>query len=169
MAKAYQKYAWVLLLVPSLFLIVFATQGVIFGYGNMAPDNLVSAGVSASTPHATVVLLNYISRNSAWSTVSLMAFVVFVASTSYRRGNRWAWYGILWVFLTASVAGILEGIDEGQSLYAFFSSFSPIVALGYDTPVVLGLLLPYRIFFPNQRRSVVLLVAVLIALIFFIF
>jgi hypothetical protein len=138
--KAYQKYAWVLLLVPALILGVLSVQGLASGYQSEAPDNLVAGAVTASTPAATVNLLNYIARGAAGGTLDLMVLVAVVAATGYRRRARWAWFIELYIF-AASVAAIAIEATEGQN------NLLGVLILGI--PFALGLFLPYRRFFPK--------------------
>jgi hypothetical protein len=144
--RAYEKYSWILIIIPISILFVFASGGLIYGYTNMAPANLVSAGVSSSTPSSTLTLLNYFARLNAWSTISLSAFVIFVTLTSFRKGKPWAWYAILWVFASTLVAGQIEVMSGG------YYRNSDLTSLLFDLFIVLGLLLPFRKFFPKTQR-----------------
>jgi hypothetical protein len=113
----------------------------------MAPSNLISE-ISAAAPASTITLLNYFARLNAWSTISLMGFVIFVAFTSFRKGRPWAWYVMLWFFASAFIAYALEILNGG----AYRNSELALVIL--VLPFVLGLLLPYRKFFPKKREPV---------------
>jgi hypothetical protein len=142
--RAYEKYSWILILIPISVLFVFAIEGLAYGYTNMAPSNLVSAVASSSTSPSTIMLLNYLARLNAWSTISLTAFVIFVASTSFRKGKPWAWYAILWVLVSSLVAGQIEIMNGG------YYRNSGLTFLLFDVPIVLALLLPIRKFFPRK-------------------
>jgi hypothetical protein len=140
--KAYEKHAWIIFFIPGLILGVLSVTGLAFGYSSEAPSNILAGAVSASTPRATLNLLNYVSRGNALATLFLMILLLVVAFTGYRRGQPWAWYVILWLFASAIAASTLEVI-EGQNNFAGF------LILG--VPFVLGLLLPYRKFFPKRQ------------------
>jgi hypothetical protein len=140
--KVYEKYAWIIFFVPGLILGVLSVMGLAFGYSSEAPSNILAGAVSASTPQATISLLNYVSRGNAMATLFLMILLLVVASTGYRSGKPWAWYVILWLFSSAIAAFILEVI-EGQNNFAGF------LILG--VPFALGLFLPFRKFFPKKQ------------------
>jgi hypothetical protein len=140
--KAYEKYSWILFFVPGLILGFLSVMGLAFGCSSGAPSNILADAVSASTPQATINLLDYVSRGNAMATLFLMILLLVVASTSYRIGKPWAWYVILWLFASAIAAFTLEVI-EGQHNFAGF------LILG--VPFALGLFLPIRNFFPKSK------------------
>jgi hypothetical protein len=143
--RTYEKYSWILILIPISVLFVFALGGLIYGYTNMAPSNLVSAEVSPST--SSITLLNYFARLNAWSTISLAALIIFVTLTSFRKGKQWAWYVNLWMFASSLVAGELEVMGGGHYRN------NDLLSLVFDILILSGLFLPFRKFFPkNQRR-----------------
>jgi hypothetical protein len=156
--KAYEKYAWVLFLVPGVLLGAFSVLTLAVGYSNQAPSNLVTAGVTASTPPATVTLLNYIARGAAGGTLTLMGLVVVVACTGYRTSARWAWYVEFYIFAATAAAGIMETLETGYS----FSQNDLIGALIFVLPFALGLLLPYKKFFTRNREPIGVLLVLLI-------
>jgi hypothetical protein len=137
----YEKYSWIFLLVAPLILSILNIQALVYGYSFSAPSNLLSGAVTASTPGATVNLLNYIARGSAGGSLLLMVLVLAIAVTGYRRGQRWAWFIEAYIFL-GLVATVGMEITEGQN--------NGIGILILGVPSILGLLLPYRKFFPKR-------------------
>jgi hypothetical protein len=142
--RVYEKLSWVLLLVPALILGALSLQGLAGGYSSEAPANLVEGAVTASTPPATINLLNYIARGAAGGTLDLMVLVIGVAVTGYRTRARWAWFVELFIFAASVVAIGLE-VTEGQN------NLVGVAVLGI--PWILGLALPYRMFFPRTRAT----------------
>lgn len=76
-------------------------------------------------------------------------FVLFTAvvATGYRRGERWAWFAA-WTYPGAilgfaTIATIHDGWSEGELGWA-----GPGIAI-VMVPILLGLLLPIRRFFPR--------------------
>ena len=66
---------------------------------------------------------------------------VLISATSYRKGKKWAWY-LLWYVPVVLVIGIYQSyasLDLRALVGNFLESAVP----------VLGLLLPYRKFFPK--------------------
>ncbi len=125
-----------------LIIAVLNIQGLIYGYSSEAPSNLLSGAVTSSTPSATVNLLNYIARGAAGGSLVLMILVLAVAASAYRKGLKWAWYVEAYVF-AAAVAILALEMAEGQN------NWTGIIILGL--PWLLGLVLPYRMFFLRKQ------------------
>jgi hypothetical protein len=161
-SRAYQRYAWVLILLPALALGALNVVTLVVGYSNGGPSDLVAAGVTTSTPPGTIALLNYIARGAAGGSLVLAALVAIVACTSYRTGDRWAWYVEFYVFLAAFAAGVMETIERGA---ISFSQNDIIAFLVFSLPFALGLVLPYRRFFQTNRQLVAVLVVFLLGIV----
>lgn len=78
-------------------------------------------------------------------------FVLFTAvvATSYRRGERWAWF-VAWTYPAAilgfvTIATVHDGWSEGELGWAGLGIAIVMV------PILLGLLLPLRMFFSRER------------------
>lgn len=71
--------------------------------------------------------------------------IVVIATTSYRRGEKWAWYA-LWILpLHASLdMATVEG-------YGALSMASATWDIALVLSTILALLLPYRRFFPRSE------------------
>ena len=67
---------------------------------------------------------------------------VLISSTSYRKGKKWAWYLLWYVPVFWVIAGYLQYASGGQI---------PLVTIILSPIPVLGLLLPYRKFFPRRE------------------
>jgi hypothetical protein len=158
--RAYQRYAWVLILLPSLALGALNVMTLAVGYSNGAPSDLVAAGVTASTPPSTIALLNYIARGAAGGSLIFVVLATIVACTSYRTGARWAWYVEFYLFVATFAAGVMETIEEGAISY---SQNNIIAFLIFSLPFALGLILPYRRFFLTNRLLVAVLVVLLLS------
>ena len=146
MERVYEKYAWVILLVLGLLWMV---TGLVQVFG---PDELLDTdaqlitGISwselkDSSPSATdLVSFHYGSMGLIKTSWSL--FVIAIALTAYRKGEKWAWY-TMWlaplVLLWSAIFSVNFVGDINQAL-----QWIPIMTL-----TLLGLLLPYRKFFPR--------------------
>jgi hypothetical protein len=140
--RVYEKYSWVLLMIGPLLIAVLNIQGLFYGYSSDAPSNLLSGAVTSSTPAATVNLLNYIARGGSAGSLLVMLLVLAIAATAYRKEERWALYIEAYVFVGA-VAILFMETTEGQN------NLLGVLILG--VPWLLGLILPYRKFFPSKR------------------
>ena len=67
---------------------------------------------------------------------------VLISATSYRKGKKWAWY-LLWYVPVIYVIGLGIGQYASGQIPLWSTFLSPIP--------VLGLLLPYRKFFPKAQ------------------
>ena len=67
---------------------------------------------------------------------------ILISSTSYRKGKKWAWYLLWYVPAFWVIAGYLQYASGGQI---------PLVTIILSPVPVLGLLLPYRKFFPKKQ------------------
>lgn len=99
--RAYERYAWTLLVVVSALFIPIAIGDVILGAGGDPVTTESVAGIpwgelQASDP----AVANLVDLHARVVGAGLLAFLLLslaVALTAYRRGERWAWYG-LWTW-----------------------------------------------------------------------
>ena len=147
--KFYEKYAWVILLTLGLLWLVvgivamYQPEG-IFGTDAKSVTNMPWSELKASSPMAAK-FVKFIYGQMGLLKISWSLFVLAITLTGYRRGEKWAWY-IMWLvpFLLVSDA-IFSAIyigDVSQTL-----QFIPITTI-----TLLGLLLPYRKFFPSKAN-----------------
>jgi hypothetical protein len=146
MERVYEKYAWVILLALGLLWLVvgivavFSPEG-IFETDAQSVTNMPWSELKASNPVAADFVI-FVYGQMGLLKISWSFFVLVITLTAYRKGEKWAWY-TMWsvpVFLMgdALFSAIYIG-DVSQML-----SFIPIITL-----TLLGLLLPYRKFFPR--------------------
>jgi hypothetical protein len=142
--KLYQKYAWILLFVIGVLVMV---PGVFHFIGiNTDPATaeeilgMSLSGLEESNPEFFDLYAFYF-RFGGLSDVGFGFLVAVISATAYRKGRKWAWY-TLWsvlVYFAASTA----------LLYVYgLSILAPIV---FVILALLGLLLPFRKFFPTDR------------------
>ena len=146
MARTYEKYGWaVYLALGILWLVVGLVQ--VF-----SPDELLRTDaqlitdmswseLKASSPVATdLVRFHYGQMGLLKTSWSLL--VLAITLTGYRRGEKWAWY-TLWLVPTLLVWNAFYNVyflgDVNQML-----QWIPVTTVS-----LLGLLLPYRKFFPR--------------------
>lgn len=118
--KAYEKYAWVLLLATG---VLGMTLALVLTFAPSTICNVCNPEV-----------LGFVSALSTFW-VGMNAFGLAITLKSYRSGEKWAWY-TLWYF---------------PAIFLIHSLFVPLPhnILSVIMPV-LGLLLPYRKFFPKH-------------------
>ncbi len=114
--KAYEKYAWILLLAEGLIGLGLAIVIMLFGF--------------------EIGFFPYSPLLKAFT----FLFISVIATTDYRRSDKWAWYALCYppVYFTGEIVGELGNTQ------------SPALSIIFLVPSVLGLVLPYRKFFPGK-------------------
>ena len=143
--KFYERNAWILFFVLGIVSIAFSLLFILLG-GSLL-DLLEIRGVTGMTWDQLVAsspkLANEISlvARAGYGFSNLIGAVLLTAVSwkSYRTGERWAWYA-MWIVPIALGSIAITGLSAGAGGWPiFFGLF--IVAL-------LGVLLPYKKFFP---------------------
>lgn len=150
--KAYEKHAWIVLF--ALGLIQLLAFG--FGYwilgglgGSLRPDDIALKNFTGITWDQLVARVpgigSYISllgREVGINDIGYGILVIAISFVSYRKGERWAWYA-LWIIPVRIVGFMANDLSGG-------SSFGVVMGIPFIVVALLGLLLPYRKFFPRK-------------------
>ena len=149
--KFYEKYAWVILLAVGLLWLVvgivavFQPEG-IFEADAQAVTNVPWSQLKASSPEASNFII-FVYGQMGLLKISWSLFILAITLTGYRRGEKWAWYILLLAPILLVSDALFSSIfigDVSQTL-----AFIPITTI-----TLLGLLLPYRKFFPKKPSDV---------------
>lgn len=162
--RTYEKYAWVILFVLSVFwvirgLLAIFLGGAIFDIGLHALTGKGWNQLLVQSP-ALATFINGSQYEGGAFMVGFGLFGMAISSTSYRRGERAAWY-TSWVMalvvfivfpiaLGANTPFATVGPPQGQTVEG--GPIAPIAA-AYSVLILLtllGLILPYRKFFPKN-------------------
>jgi len=147
--KAYEKHAWIIFLVIGIFQLVTAL-GSTFTAGEVEWSSRFQSitgttwdSLKASSP-SIFKFIALVNTEGGILRVTLAILFIGISLKSYRKGERWAWY-LFWLSLVALTANL--GVNEiyGVSIVGFFAPFFVLY--------LLGLLLPYRKFFPKKAVS----------------
>lgn len=141
--KAYQRYAWViLLLVNTLLAVNVAVVAAVDRATAFQGDTgvLWQEFTVAYPSVANAYMLNLWLLSVVYTGLALFALII--TYFGFRQGQRWAWFA-MWLLgavltLTAILFNPLKRPDPGMT-YAAFAAVT-----------VIGLLLPIRKFFPKQ-------------------
>ena len=143
--KAYEKYAWILLFAIGVIFLVSAVPATL-GIPHPATVERIAGmtvnELKVSNPGFYNLYIFYF-RFGGLSDIGFAFFITAISVTAYRKGEKWAWYA-LWVlpaYFIASAA-ISMSIESNLSLLLPETVFA-ILSL-------VGLLLPYRKFFPSK-------------------
>ncbi len=132
--RAYEKHAWILLFALGTFFLLEAITHIV---GQAIGD--VDLGT------ASAALANFVRLDDRELGINLAAFsvlVMVISRTSYRRGDRWAWYALLVVpifILALPLNNPIGGL-----------AFALSVSTPFLLVALLGLFLPFRKFFPKR-------------------
>jgi hypothetical protein len=154
--KAYEKYAWTLLFVFWALHLVLSVRDFFPSLQDFCLGCLPGAqtAIQSSTGMTWSQLVSTNPRFASFlastliddgiSGVGLAIFGMIVSMTSFRRGEKWAWY-VSW--------SMPIGIFAAQlNLYLLTGSVMVIVlAVTFIVVSLLGLFLPYRHFFPGRK------------------
>ncbi|UCE45485.1 MAG: hypothetical protein JSU93_00910 [Methanobacteriota archaeon] len=147
--KIYEKYAWIAFFaLGSIFLVTAIPHAL--GYntdpalvenlGGMTPDELKDSNPMFFD------LYSFYLMGGALSDIGFAFLITVVSATAYRRGEKWAWYAF-WFIPVYFIAFIALSL-------AFESSSSVMIPplMVFVVVSLVGLLLPFRKFFPSKAQ-----------------
>lgn len=144
--KIYEKYAWIaFFLLGAIFLVSAVPHA--FGFNT---DPALVESISGTTPDDLkdsnpmfFDLYSYYFMGGALSDIGFAFLITVISATAYRRGDRWAWYAfwLVPVYFLGWVA-LSFTIESSSSTRPYLMVFV-ILSL-------VGLLLPFRKFFPSK-------------------
>ena len=127
------------------FVAVFQPEG-IFEADAQSVTNMPWSELKASSPEASNFVI-FVYGQMGLLKISWSLFILAITLTGYRRGEKWAWYILLLAPILLVSDALFSSIfigDVSQTL-----AFIPITTI-----TLLGLLLPYRKFFPKKPSDV---------------
>lgn len=148
--KAYEKHAWILLFAVGAVSFIYTVFQLATGpsaHQDLQPIAGMSWDELSSANPRVAGYIDFIYRG-LYAHGALTFFVMAVSLKSYRRGEKWSWHTV-WSF-PVLVAVLIAN-------HARFSAQTEPTSLYFLTVLLiaslLGLLLPYRKFFPKLSRS----------------
>lgn len=134
--KTIARQAWVLLFLIGLGLVTFAYDNLIV-IPALDPADPARGWSWLTTDPAVIDYLKFWFRNFGYWVLAVAVFVMVISATGFRQGERWAWYSLLYL-------PVHIGIHM-----AIWPWTIPILSVVMIMALV-GLLLPFRIFFPKR-------------------
>jgi len=151
MEKFYEKYAWILFLLIGIMILV---GGVPHMFG-VNTDPILVESISGQTIDELKTtnprffsLYNFYFSGGGVSDVGFAFFLIMISLFAYRKGEKWAWYSF-WaipLFFTGFLFLILPLPTQAQS-----TMFTPLII--FIVLSIIGLLLPFRKFFPKKKEK----------------
>ena len=140
--RAYEKHAWILLFVVGLF-------GISLGAGLLLQPlpklgDITGLDWDETSPQARVAV-EHLKTISQWI-FFFSIFTVVVSAIPYKKGEKWAWYA-MWTLPVNLIIGAWRDLELG--ITGFWPLWWPMLLL----PIIvslLGLMVPYRKFFPSK-------------------
>ena len=141
--KAYERYAWIIFFVYGLLPVMIAPIHLLSG---LPPDPPSPEGMTGLTLDEIAVripgIIGYIRSISVQLFNFMLAMgvlVMAIAAVPYRKGEKWAWYAF-WILPTNLVIQLAN--SRG--------GFRWQVDLAFIFVILIGLIIPYRKFFPRK-------------------
>ncbi|MBU0660648.1 hypothetical protein KKG22_00545 [Patescibacteria group bacterium] len=146
--RFYEKYAWVIFLIIGVMVLA---GGIPHMLGNNTDPALVET-ISGQTIEELKTsspmffnLYNFYFSGGGLSDIGVAFFLIVISTFAFKTGQKWSWYSFLFVplFFIGWLFLILPLPDQAQS-----SMFTPLIV--FIILSILGLLLPFRKFFPKK-------------------
>lgn len=140
--KIYQRYAWLILFVLCIFLILNMLFLFVAPVEEIFEMDTGVAWSEFSTDYPDVASEYLLEQRLLYTAfLGIALFGLVIAFGGFRKGQRWAWY-TMWVFPATLILTVIVLALHGQPEIGAFYVVFVVIAL-------LGLLLPFRKFFPN--------------------
>ncbi|MHC1680545.1 MAG: hypothetical protein AB9860_04765 [Methanomassiliicoccales archaeon] len=150
MERVHEKYGWIILFALGLLWLVvgivavFQPEG-IFETDAQSVTNIPWSELKTSNPEAANFVI-FVYGQMGLLKIGWSIFVLAITLTGYRKGEKWAWY-LMW-----SVPAFL--VCDALYTAIFIGDISQVLDfIPITTITLLGLLLPYRKFFPRSPPS----------------
>ncbi|UCB58436.1 MAG: hypothetical protein JSV67_07490 [Thermoplasmatales archaeon] len=146
MERVYEKYGWAVFLFLGLLWVVVGFAQAFFPDGLVEDDaqhviDMSWSELKASSPAASD-LVRWLYGGMGLLKMSWSFLVIAITLTGYRRGEKWAWYALCLVPILLVSSALFNAWFFGD--VSEMLQWIPITTLS-----LLGLLLPYRKFFPK--------------------
>jgi hypothetical protein len=149
--KVYEKYAWIIFSVigaMTLVTAVFHALGI-----NTDPalvESIAGKSIDAlkSSDPMFFNLYNFYFSSGGLSDIGFAFLLIVISATAYRGGQKWAWYAFWFVPAFFSGFAALSLTLPVESSSSMIPSLMVFIILS-----LVGLLLPYKKFFPSKTNN----------------
>ncbi len=131
------RYAWMLLFIVGLGFLYYAYVNIVL-IPALDPADPDRGWAWLTSDPQVIEYIKFWFRNFGIWVLAVAVFVLVISATGYRRGERWAWYSLLYL----PVHIIIH-----MFIWPWTIPFLGILMI----VTLLGLLLPVRVFFPTDE------------------
>ncbi len=136
---AIKRYMWILFLLIGIGLLFFAYDNIIV-IPELDPVDPDRGWQWLSSDPEVIEYIKFWFRNFGFWVLAVSIFVIVIAITGYRNGERWAWFSMLY-------------LPVHIGIHAFLWPWLTPAILVVVLIAIIGLVVPYRLFFPRQVPS----------------
>ncbi len=137
--KIISRYAWLLLFIVGLGLAFYAYDNLVI-IPALDPGDPDRGWAWLTSDPDVIEYIKWWFRTLGFWVLAVAVFVMVISSTGYRKGQKWAWYSLLYLPVHILIHILL------------WPWLAPML-LGVLLIVLAGLVLPFRRFFPRIDRS----------------
>jgi hypothetical protein len=136
--KNIHQYAWILLFFVGLALAFYAYDNLVV-IQSLDPADPNRGWAWLTTDPDVIEYIKFLFIILGYWVLAVSIFVLVISSTGYRKGERWAWYSLLYLPIHIIIHIML---------WPWLAPALFVVLL----IVIVGLALPFRIFFPRTEN-----------------
>jgi len=149
--KFNEKYAWLIFVIIGIIVMIGAIPHILGFNTDPALVKTISGKTIDELRSLNPMFFNLYSfyfRGGGLSDLGFAFFLIAISLTAYRQGQKWAWYAFWFVpvYFLAWISLSSKLPFESKS-----SLFLPLIIL--TALSLVGLLLPFRKFFPNKETK----------------
>ena len=145
--KAYEKHAWIILFAWGIFGVIGGSLNIVEPTPEIIRDFEPITGTMwsellATNPRAAT-FIDFTLRSAGILILAISLLMVALSLKAYRKGEKWAWYA-LWTYPVYLGLFVVRDLTYGAGTTTLVGE---VVLMAV---VLVGLLLPYRKFFPKK-------------------
>jgi hypothetical protein len=149
--RFYEKYAWIIFLITGVLILAGGIPHMLGNNTDPALVETISGQTIEELKHSNPMffsLYHFYFSGGGLSDVGVAFFLIIISIFAYRTGQKWAWYSLWFVplFFIGWLFLIIPLPEQAQS-----SLFTPLIV--FIILSILGLLLPFRKFFPKNSAN----------------
>lgn len=131
-----KKYSWILLFLVGVGLALYSFDNIII-IPALDPADPDRGWAWLSSDPEVIGYIKFWFRTFGFWVLAVSIFVMVIAVTGFRKGDRWAWYSMLYLPIHIGIHAVL------------WPWLAPVI-VGIALITIVGLVAPFWIFFPRS-------------------